>query len=251
MHKKKTAKFEQNFVQSWLHDSEFKPWLSKKPGKDGKLKPFCSWCDIQITCSKTRIRRHSLSPRHCSNKKTCGTNLSIQAMWNNNQFAKEIELRICAFIAEHALSRTLVEPLITLLRVLFPNDNNLRSVKLGKQKAIDIVRQVFAFDYLQSAVKTLKEHKFSIIIDERTDRSSVKQLALLACYFDLESFVLKNYLIDPVECTDSSAVGLYSALKSTLNGMNIPMENIIGYLGYSKCNVRRAPFCFSTIKEGL
>ena len=98
-----------------------------------------------------------------------------------------------------------------------------------KQKATNIVRQVFAFDYLQSAVKTLKEHKFSIIIDERTDRSSVKQLALLACYFDLESFALKNYLIDLVECTDSSAVGLYSALKSTLNGMNIPMENIKGY----------------------
>ena len=115
-----------------LHDSEFKPWLSKKPGKDGKLKPFCSWCDIQITCSKTGIRRHSLSSRHCSSKKMCGTNLPIQAMWNNNQFAKEIEPRICAFIAEHALSLTLLEPLITLLRVLFPNDDNLRNVKLGK-----------------------------------------------------------------------------------------------------------------------
>ena len=102
-------------------------------------------------------------------------------------------------------------------------------MKLGKQKATNIVRQVSAFDYLQSAVKTFKEHIFSIISDERTDRSSVKQLALLACYFDVESFVLKNYLIDLVECTNSSAVGLYSALKSTRNGMNIPMENIIGY----------------------
>ena len=130
----------------------------------------------------------------------------------------------------------MVEPLLTLLRVLFPNDDNLRSVKLGKQKSTNIVRQVFAYDYLQSAVKSLKEDKFSIIIDETPDRSSVEQVALLACYFDLESFVLKNYLIDLVECTDSSAVGLYSVLKITRNGMNIPMENIIGY-PYDATNV--------------
>ena len=147
-------------MQSWLHDSEFKLWLSKKPGKDRKLKPFCSWCNIEITCSKTGIRRHSLSSRHWSNKKTCGTSLSIQAMWNNNQFAKEIELRICAFIAEHALSLTLVEPLITLLRVLFPNDDNLRSVKLGKQKATNIVRPVSYAEFLPQGIK-LKSSKKS------------------------------------------------------------------------------------------
>ena len=85
---KKKAKFLQNFVQSGLHDLEFKSWLSKKPGNDGKLKPFCSWYDIEMTCSKIGSRRHSLSSRHCSNKKTCVTNLSIQAMWNNTPFAK-------------------------------------------------------------------------------------------------------------------------------------------------------------------
>ena len=88
-------------MQNWLHDSEIKPWLSKKPEKDGKLKPFCSWCDVEKICSMTGIRRHYLSSRHCSGNISCRTNLSLQSMWNENQFAKEIELRICAFIAEH------------------------------------------------------------------------------------------------------------------------------------------------------
>ena len=55
------------------------------------------------------------------------------------------------------------------------------------------------------------------------------QVAPRILKYNLKSPHLPLPLIDLVECTDSSAVGLYSALKSTLNGMNIPMENIIGY----------------------
>eukprot|EP00794_Sanderia_malayensis_P018550 gene18550-20413_t len=64
-------------------------------------------------------------------------------------------------------------------------DLNLKSVKVGKQKAIHIIRQVFGFQYVNDMVKRLKNNMFSIIIDEATDRGSKKQLAVLATYFDI------------------------------------------------------------------
>ena len=50
---------------------------------------------------------------------------------------------------------------------------------------------------------------FSIIIDEATDRSSKKQLAVLATYLDVNDFKTTYFLLDMVECSDSSARGIF------------------------------------------
>ena len=65
---------------------------------------------------------------------------------------------------------------------------------------------------------------FSIIIDEATDRSSKKQLAILATYFDVNNFKTKYFLLDIVECCHSSARGFYSTIKQAFNEHGIAME---------------------------
>ena len=59
-----------------------------------------------------------------------------------------IELKVCAFIAEHDLSLSLSDWMVPLLRYLFPKDPLIGKVRLGKQKATNIIRQVHAFGYL-------------------------------------------------------------------------------------------------------
>ena len=80
----------------------------------------------------------------------------------------------CTALLPLSLSQDMVE----LLRSLFPNDAALRNVKLGKQKATNIVRQVLGFDYLKELVSLLRCRFFSVIIDEATDQSTKKQLAI-------------------------------------------------------------------------
>ena len=53
---------------------------------------------------------------------------------------------------------------------------------------------MITLDYLQQAVSALRERKFSVIIDETTHLSTLKQLAILVTYFDMESFASKYYL---------------------------------------------------------
>ncbi len=99
-----------------------------------------------------------------------------------------MEVKWCAFIAEHNLPLSLSEDIVEFLRSLFPNDAALRNVRLGKQKATNVIRQVLGFDYLKEMVLLLRSHFFSVIIDEATDQSTKKQLAIVATFFDMETF---------------------------------------------------------------
>ena len=57
--------------------------------------------------------------------------------------SKEIEQRICIFLAQHNLSLSLADSLVPLLRKLFPKDQALAGVTLGKQKAAKFCDEIF------------------------------------------------------------------------------------------------------------
>ena len=143
--------------------------------------------------------------------------------------ARSMEIKLCAFIVEHNLPISISDHFVELLCSFFPNENTLKNVRLGKQKATNVIRQVIGFDYLHEAISALQSRKFSLIIDETTDMSTVKQLAVLATYFDRQSFETKCLLLDMAEIVDGTANGIYSAVKQVFPELHLPMENI----GYS------------------
>lgn len=89
---------------------------------------------------------------------------------------------------------------------------------------------------MQENVQVLQEHKFSLIIDETTDKATLSQLALLGVYFDKEKFELVIVFIGLVELSDGKAHTIYKKVKECLNEMHIPMENIKGFCA-DTCNV--------------
>ena len=111
--------------------------------------------------------------------------------------------------------------MLLLSQDLFPNEDASKRVSLGKQRASNIVHQVFGKHLLQDLCKVLKERMFSVIIDETTDRSTTKQMSIIVQYW--EGNKLHNSFLDLVEVHDSSANGLVKALKqSTLESKEIP-----------------------------
>ena len=110
--------------------------------------------------------------------KTTGSTSTIVSLFTkatSREESSSIEIKLCAFIAEHNLPISLSDDLIALLQSLFPLDNALKHATLGKQKATNVIRQVLGFDYLNEAVSALRSRKFSFIIDETTDKSTAKQ----------------------------------------------------------------------------
>lgn len=228
---KKRKKKDQAFVDSWLTSSEFKGWLIKKVGANNKANPYCKLCGKVVTCSKTGLKRHMASNNHEKNSKATQSNTiaNIFSKVTTRDETSAMEIKLCSFIAEHNLPLSISVDFVELLRSLFPRDEVLKNLKLGKQKATNVVRQVIGFDYLNEAVTALQSHKFSFIIDETTDKSTAKQLAILTTHFDMESFKSKQYLLDMIEVDDGSAKGIYSAVKQSFHELHVPMKNIIGY----------------------
>ena len=230
--KRKRPKQVQAFVDGWLTDKQFKGWLCKRIGKGNTSQPFCKVCDKFLACSKTSLKRHLATSLHQNRSATTGTTSTITSLFTkaaSQEQTSSMEIKLCAFLAEHNLPISLSDDLLDFLRSLFPLDNTLKNVTLGKQKATNVIRQVLGFDYLKDAVMTLRSKKFSFIIDETTDKSTAKQLAILATYFDMESFQLKQFLLDMVEVKDGTAKGIYSAVKQSFADLHVPMSNIIGY----------------------
>ena len=52
-----------------------------------------------------------------------------------------MEIKMCIFISEHNLPISIGDAFVEFLRSLFPNDDVLRKVRLGKQKATNVIRQ--------------------------------------------------------------------------------------------------------------
>ena len=162
------------FIENWLRLPQFKKWLVRRIGKDQKPKPYCELCQKLLTCSKTGITRHASSKKHQSQEKLSMSTKSTCDMVghrSNDDIASSMEVKICAFIAEHNLPLSISDSMVAFLSSMFPNDVPLKKVKLGKQKATNMLRQVLGFDYLQDMVTLLQSNMFSVIIDEATDRS--------------------------------------------------------------------------------
>ncbi|XP_028408810.1 uncharacterized protein LOC114531390 [Dendronephthya gigantea] len=231
--KRKRPKQTQSFVDRWLTEQQFSGWLTKRLGTDQKPQPFCKSCNKFVTCSKTGLKRHLISKshqnRHATSTASCSTITNLFNKATNRHETSSIEIKLCAFIAEHNLPLSLAEDLVKLLRSLFPLNQTLRNVMLGKQKATNIVRQVIGFDYLHEAISALQSHSYSLIIDETTDMSTAKQLAVLTTFFDMESFEYKSFLLDMAEIVQGTAEGIYSTVKHVFAELHIPMERMIGY----------------------
>lgn len=229
--KRKHTPRDQPFMDNWLEVPEFKGWLTKRlSGR--KMKPYCNLCEKFLTCSKTGVKRHKLSKKHQENLNSKSRTSSIRQMMNQATTADastSMEVKLCAFVAQHNMPLSLTDDMVRLLRSLFPNDAALKNVRLGKQKATNIVRQVLGFNYVKEMVSLLRCKFFSIIIDEATDQSTKKQLAILANFFDIEKFKMDYWLVDMVEADDGTALGIYTQLKETFNDLHIPMTRIIGY----------------------
>ena len=227
----KKKKYVPKFLASWLADVQFKDWLEKR----GEV-PYCKYCQCSLSCAKTALVRHKDNKKHRS---LCGIkekSQPITSMLHTQSKTARIEIKTCSFIAEKNLPISIVEDLVPFLKNLFPYDEALRDVKLGKQKATNLIRQVLGFYSVKECVTKLKSNKFSLIIDETTDLSTTSQLAILGTFFNEQNFHLEIILIDLVPLANGTANTIYNTLIESLKEKGIPMKNIIGFCA-DTCNV--------------
>ncbi|XP_063838163.1 uncharacterized protein LOC135087290 isoform X3 [Ostrinia nubilalis] len=151
---------------------------------------------------------------------------SSKSMAKENTKLKNTEAAICSYIVENNLPISSIEPLIELIKSL-PEKAITSQISLAKQKATNVIRNGLRPFFNNKLINELNNHLFSVYIDETTDVSVTKQLAILVSY--CHNFITKVDVIDVVDCPDGTAVGLYTQMINTLKENNVPLQNWIGF----------------------
>ena len=96
---------------------------------------------------------------------------------------KKAEIKMATFVVEHNLQFAVMDRLSDLVNDIFPDSNIASKFKSKHTKTHSIIKNVLAKQFRCDLIETLRNIKFSIIIDESTDISSKKQLAVAVRFF--------------------------------------------------------------------
>ncbi|XP_045024338.1 uncharacterized protein LOC123466452 [Daphnia magna] len=145
--KKKKPYYRQKFVDKWLAEEEFKPWLEKRlsPSKNC-LTVYCKFCCVECTNGRSELVRHMATRIHLQQGNTWALKLVEQQRITMQRFVSgstkqaELEGRLTLFIADNHLALSVIDSLSDLLKKCFPDDERVRKLALKKQQLGNIVR---------------------------------------------------------------------------------------------------------------
>lgn len=230
------------FSSKWLEMPEFKNWLGKSDNhKYSHDMAHCKICDIHLTAHKSELIRHSKSSRHINLSKQVASNYTLPHIVANTTSSDEVkraEIKLCALLASNNLPFTLMDTLLPMCKNIFPDSKIAEKLSSGRTKSTAVIKNCLGKAFLDSLNEKLKVpgNFFSLIMDETTDQSSIKQCALTVIYYDNEVDQVTTAFFDMYELQSSTADELYTAMINNLKSKNIPLGNLVGFSS-DTCNV--------------
>ena len=150
---------------------------------------------------------------------------------------KEAEITLTGFLAEHNISLRCADHLVAVNKKCFEDSKVAQQVSLGRTKATVILKHVIGKCHSLELAQILRRNKFSIIIDESTDVSSVKTLAVCVRYAaesgDETRFWKMVQLFsghNPQEANEgATAERIFDAVIKSFQDEEIDLNNVIGF----------------------
>ncbi|KAJ8914868.1 hypothetical protein NQ315_014881 [Exocentrus adspersus] len=226
---KKKKKYSRKFRDVWL--SQYS-WL--KLLESGQK--ICIFCNKPIEGGKSHLDRHEKNTRHNQLKRQIVNTKNVASLLQKNSekdrllnSVTEAEYKlIMGLIVEHNSPMLLMDHLPKLLASSAPDSKIINNIKCARSKTTQMIHMLKA-EAESVLVEQLKVTKFSIIIDETTDISSKKCLAILVRFVDNNSCVIKENLLGLVEVEKCDAEGLTRTILDVLHKFDIDHQNVIGF----------------------
>lgn len=223
------------FNVSWLRDPLFKDWLeqSQTQKTKGHDMAHCKVCDVQIVAHRYDIFRHGNSERHKQNFREIlkTKKLTHMVVSHTQDSVKRAELKLAGLLAANNLPFLLMDTLSPLCADIFPDSEIAGKLAVHRTKATALVKDSLGKCFGKRLHEKLSTPGcfFSIIMDETTDISAVKQCAFTVIYYDKDCDTVKTNFFDMVEMKSGTAEDLYQALKQSLVTKHIPFSNLVGF----------------------
>lgn len=152
----------------------------------------------------------------------------------------EVELKFVAMCAKVNISYQNIPILLQDLKEL--DENGIwKDIKVGRTKARNLIVNVIGESFKQDLAQILKKTMFSICVDESTDISKEKSLAVLVRYVDPIDYrtYTKQWAMIPVFEKGKNAIAgaqrLFECIQDSFASYDIDMDNIYGCC-FDGCN---------------
>ncbi|XP_072391432.1 zinc finger protein 862-like [Diabrotica undecimpunctata] len=222
-------RYPQKYNTGW--ENEF-VWCKKAPNSKY---PYCILCNKEIRGNRAHLNRHQQNAIHLKNethkKNTVAIDVSIKKTFLKNEtLVKQGELKLAVFIAEHDLSFKTMEHLPNLIKSICKDSEIAKEIKCSRTKTTEIINNTIGPYVKNQIVDDINRTTFSIIIDETTDVSTNKCLAILVRYFSIKLKKVRDSFLGLLELNDgSTAENIFNAILLFFNSNNINIENMVGF----------------------
>lgn len=230
---KKKRIFTHKFNDQWLNEY---PWIMKS---DKKGVPFCKTCRVTIAGSSTHLRRHSQSKKHINHTKKSRFSQKIDSFVQDqkkiqhkeNVFAAELKLSM--FLHEHNLPFLLMDHLPKLIYSVCPDSSIAKDIECGRTKVTAITNECLATESLSILLNSLRASGgfYSLIVDETTDTSTKKSLAVVIRFYHQKLQKVKDCFLGLLEVESGDSQSLFNCICELLNKHEIPINNMLGFAG--------------------
>lgn len=237
--KKKSKSYAHKYRPEWEKVDAFKNWI--QPSAKGVNSFSCKVCNESLIGGISSVKKHSSSLKH---EKKCKvlqhqpklTTISVSNISSSTKI-KKAEIKLGMFIPEHNLSFNLAGDLVDLVKNISSDldQNEIKNIICNRTKCTKIVTNVIGEDDFDRIIADIKRTKFSLIVDESTDISCKKSLAIVVRYV-CDDYIVRDQFLSLINVNDGTANGIYSSIVEFFVQNDVPYKtNLIG-LGADGCN---------------
>lgn len=139
------------------------------------------------------------------------------------------EIKLSMYVAEKNMAISVMDDLPSLIASICIDSKIAKNIKCGRTKSTAILTQIVAPENINNISQHIQNENlcYSIIVDESTDISAKKSLAIVIRYFC--GTRVRDRFLDMIEVEDQTDNGLYQALMECLKRSNIPADRMIGF----------------------
>lgn len=205
-------------------------WLVNKNGK-----AYCKFCEKFLEGGHKHMERHESSSFHGKNvRKLQGTATIEKCLITDEKkreirLKKEAQLKMAIHLSEHNLSFAYMEHANKFYSHCFPDSLIAANLNCSRTKMTEIIKMKVAPYVRGNLANKLNNNKFSIIIDETTDISTKKSLAVAVRFFDDEMGRVRDYHFALVELEVATSEKLFSVICNLFKDNQIRIENLLGF----------------------
>ncbi|XP_065645467.1 uncharacterized protein LOC136075946 [Hydra vulgaris] len=231
--KKKSYENSRSYRSEWEKELT---WIKKS--SNASEQASCRLCRTNISPHKGSLEQHQNAASHIKREKTFNPfqkKINFPGQVKISDVNKKADIQLAMCICCHSAISTADHfcEIISKFGVGSP----LEHLKLHRTKCTKVIQNVISSTLEEEISKEIKSKPFSILIDESTDVSLIKHLAICVRYFSEKEKQIVDDFLGLIQVISTTCEDLFNALNYKLHSIGLTLENCIGYSSDGASNV--------------